>query len=180
MTTLLKRVDRIIERTTEHLCNLVLVALTLIVLYAIVMRYVFLDPPFWSDVLSTLSNVAMVMLGLSATIRRRDHIAMQALYEKISPIFALVLDGLWNVLVLVFGVLLTVYGVEAVIKVPGFYWELGMLPEKVPMAIVPLSGLLVVIASVGVLIQDVRKFKELQRSAGLGSALAPKVNSERT
>jgi TRAP-type C4-dicarboxylate transport system permease small subunit len=179
MTTFLKRIDRTIEKMTEHLCNLVLVALTLIVLYAVLMRYVFIDPPFWSDVLSTLSNVAMVLLGLSVTIRRRDHIAMQAFYEMLSPIFALLLDGLWNVLVLVFGLLLTIYGIEAVIKVPGFYWELGMLPEKVPMTIVPLSGLLVVIASVGVLIQDVRKFKELRRGAELGSALVAEVNSER-
>ncbi len=161
----LKRIDRLLDSGVGWLCNGVLLAMTLIVLYSVVLRYVFNDPPFWSDVLSTLGNVALVLFGLSVAIRRRDHIAMQALYEKISPMFALVLDGFWNVLVLIFAVIFTVFGAEAAWKVPGFYWELNMMPEKVPMAMIPISGALLIIASIGVLIQDIRKFYTLRDSA---------------
>lgn len=161
----LKRIDRFLDLGVSWLCNGVLLAMTLIVLYSVVLRYLFNDPPFWSDVLSTLGNVALVLFGLSVAIRRRDHIAMQAVYEKISPVFALVLDGFWNVLVLIFAVIFTVFGAEAAWKVPGFYWELNMMPEKVPMAMIPISGALLIIASIGVLIQDIRKFYTLKDRA---------------
>ena len=146
------------------LCNALLLAMTLIVIYSVVLRYVFGNPPFWSDVLSTLANVALVLLGLSIAIRRRDHIAMQALYEKVSPRFATALDLLWNLLVLAFAVIFTVYGADVAMKVPGFYWELNMLPEKVPMTIVPVAGALLIIASLGVLVKDVARLRASARN----------------
>lgn len=161
MKNILKRIDWILDIGVGWLCNAVLLAMTLIVLYSVVLRYIFEDPPFWSDVLTTLGNVALVLLGLSVAIRRRDHIAMQALYEKISPKFALILDGFWNVLVLIFAAIFTVFGAEAAWKVPGFYWELNMMPEKVPMTIVPISGMLLIAASLGVLFQDIRRYRAL-------------------
>lgn len=161
MKNTFNRIDRVLDIGVGWLCNGVLAAMTLIVLYSVLLRYVFQDPPFWSDVLTTLGNVALVLFGLSVAVRRRDHIAMQALYEKISPKFALVLDGFWNVLVLIFAAIFTVFGAEAAWKVPGFYWELNMMPEKVPMAMIPISGALLIVASFGVLVQDIRRYRTL-------------------
>lgn len=173
MKAAIKRIDHAIAVITDEGCSFLLAMLTLVILYSVVLRYVFRDPPFWSDVVSMFGNVGMILLGLSLTVRNRDSIAMQALYEKISPIFALVLDGLWNTIILAFAVIFTWYGLEAALAIPGFYWELNMLPQKYPMMVVPVSGLLLIIASLGILIQDVSKFNRLRAEARGQSAVVP-------
>lgn len=154
--------DRVIEVVTDEAASLLLLMLTIVILYSVVMRYVFSQPPFWSDVVSVFGNVAMILLGLSLTVRGRELIAMQALYEKISPLLALILDTGWNALILVFSVIFTWYGLEAAMAVPGFYWELGMLPQKYPMMILPISGVLLVLASTSILLRDIRRFVTLK------------------
>lgn len=151
----LDRIERFLDRVTDVSCNLLLLGTVLVVLYSVVMRYVFANPPFWSDVLSTFGNVGVILLGLSISVRYRELIAMQALYEKISPRLSLMLDAVWNAVILVFAVHFTYHGFLAAQKIPGFYWELGMLPQKYPMMIVPISGSLLVVACAGVVIRDV-------------------------
>src|SRR3546814_19189138 len=46
-----------------------------------------------------------------------------------------------------------------------------MMPEKVPMAMIPISGALLIVASIGVLIQDIRKFHVLRNSPANEAAL---------
>ncbi len=143
-----------IDRATDAICNLLLLATTLVVLYSVVMRYVFSNPPFWTDVLSTFGNVGFILLGLGISVRHRELIAMQALYEKIPRRWSQVLDTLWNTIILVFAVHFTYHGFLAAQKIPGFYWELGMMPQRYPMMIVPISGALLVIACAGVVVRD--------------------------
>ena len=82
-----------------------------------------ITPPFWSDRISIFANMGMILFGLSLTVRGRDLIAMQALYEKVSPAFALMLDATWNAVILVFSVIFAWYGVEAAVNMPGQYWD---------------------------------------------------------
>lgn len=152
---MLRRADRWAEILTDWACTMLLLTLTLVILYSVVMRYVFSQPPFWSDIVSMFGNVGMIMLGLSLTVRNRELIAMRAVYEKISPLLGLLLDTFWNSLILIFAVIFTWYGLLAALAVPGFYWELGMLPQKYPMLIVPVAGALLIVACTGILVQDI-------------------------
>jgi TRAP-type C4-dicarboxylate transport system permease small subunit len=161
---LLEKIDNGVAWLTDAICNLVLLVLTLVVLYSVVLRYVFADPPFWSDVVSTFANVGMILLGLSITVRERELIAMQAIYEKLSPLLAVTFDAFWNLLILAFSVVFTIYGFQAAAKVPGFYWELGMMPQSYPMMIVPVSGVLLVIACSGILVRDAIRIHSLCRA----------------
>jgi TRAP-type C4-dicarboxylate transport system permease small subunit len=161
MGALLKRIDDGLARFTDAVCVFLLTALTLVVIYSVVLRYIFSQPPFWSDVVSTFGNVGMILLGLSITVRGRELIAMQALYEKVSPLLAVVLDACWNVLILVFSMVFTIYGYQAAVNIPGFYWELAMMPHSYPMMIVPISGVLLVVACLGILVQDVIRIRVL-------------------
>ncbi len=164
MIYLLQRIEHGVAWLTDAICNLVLLALTLVVLYSVVLRYVFANPPFWSDVVSTFANVGMILLGLSITVRERELIAMQAIYEKVSPLLAVVFDAFWNLLIMVFSVVFTIYGFKAAAKVPGFYWELGMMPQSYPMMIVPVSGVLLIIACSGVLVRDAIRIHSVWRA----------------
>ena len=137
------------------------VSLVVVVIYAVIMRYIFLAPPFWGDTVSMLANVAMVLLGVGMAVRRRDLIAMQALYDRISPTFAMTLEVIWMTAIVIFSVMFTVYGYQFVEKLPGFYWEFNKLPKKYTAAIVPVSGVLLFLAAVRVWFADVAKLVKM-------------------
>ena len=46
--------------------------------YTVVMRYVFLDPPVWGDLLTVLSNIWLVFIALALTVREKQHIGSQS------------------------------------------------------------------------------------------------------
>mgnify|MGYP002634715481 CR=1 FL=1 len=123
MKKLLFKIDDTLGRITETVTSLLMLIVVLVVLYSVLMRYVFNHPPFWTDRISIFANVGMILMGLSLTVRNGDLISMQALYEKISPMFALILDATWNVIILVFSLAFAWYGLEAAMIMPGQYWD---------------------------------------------------------
>ena len=195
------KLDHALGRLTDHMTSLLLLMIVLVVLYSVVMRYVFNHPPFWSDRISIFANIGMILFGLSLTVRSGELIAMQALYEKISPLFALVLDATWNGVILIFSMIYTWYGLEVALAMPGQYWDFqdfcidmgfqqdttenvlfmifksfedlvgfavrpfcvdGAVPQKYLALLMPASGVLLVIASIGVIIRDARKIRALR------------------
>ncbi len=123
MAKAIAAIDRWIGVLTEHLSRAIMLMLVVVVLYNVLMRYGFNAPPFWSDRLGTMANIAMALIGISLTIRNRDLIAMQALYQIISPRAALYLDTVWNAVILVFSAVFAWYGYQAAVAMPGQYWD---------------------------------------------------------
>ena len=195
-----ERFDGLLDRVTRLATSLCLLIIILVVLYAVLLRYVFDAPPFWSDRIGVFANVAMILCGLSLTVRNRELIAMQALYEKVSPKFALMLDGAWNLLILIFSLIFAWFGLEAAINMPGQYWDFqdfcidlgldqeeqrslifsivksaeslvemavqpfcvdGAVPQKYLAMLMPVSGVLLVIASLGILLQDIKAYGDI-------------------
>ncbi len=202
MRAFIKGADRFIGLLTERISCLLLITITIVVLYNVIMRYVFDAPPYWTDRIGVFANIGMILFGMSLTIRHRDLIAMQALYEKISPMFALLLDALWNAIILIFSMIFAWYGLEAAVNMPGQYWDFqdfcidvglggpesenylflffklfeelvsitiqpfcvdGAVPQKYLAMLMPVAGVLLVIASLGVLIEDGKRFVAMKR-----------------
>ncbi len=196
MTEILKRIDRAIAWLSRQITSAFLLLIVLMVLYSVLLRYVFDAPPFWTDRIGVFANMAMVLIGLSITVRNRELIAMQGLYEKISKNFALGLETMWNVVILVFALMFTWYGADAAVNMPGQYWDFqdfcidlslgdeeapgpllaaikfaesvigamvrpfcvdGAVPQRYLAMLMPISGVLIVLASLAVLIEDIRK-----------------------
>lgn len=201
MKTIIIKLDHALDRLTDHVTSLLLLTIVLVVLYSVVMRYVFSYPPFWSDRISIFANIGMILCGLSLTVRSGDLIAMQALYEKISPMFALLLDATWNGVILIFSMIFAWYGLEVALNMPGQYWDFqdfcidmgfqqetsenilfmifksvgdlvglavrpfcvdGAVPQRYLALLMPVSGVLLIIASIGVIVRDVKKIKALR------------------
>jgi TRAP-type C4-dicarboxylate transport system permease small subunit len=202
MKIFIKGADRLIGTVTERISCVLLLVITIVVIYNVIMRYVFDAPPFWTDRIGVFGNITMILFGMSLTIRNRDLIAMQALYEKISPMFALVLDALWNAIILGFSLVFAWYGLEAAVNMPGQYWDFqdfcidvgfgepesenylflffklfedlvsiaiqplcvdGAVPQKYLAMLMPIAGVLLVIASLGILIEDAKRFAAMRR-----------------
>jgi TRAP-type C4-dicarboxylate transport system permease small subunit len=160
MRGLLGGLDRILETIVDELCTILMVMLTLVVLYTVIMRYVFLAPPFWGDVVAVLTNVSIVLLGIGLSVRKRDLVAMRALYAVIPSRLALTLELVWDVMILVFALLFTWYGYETAQAISGEYWELGMLPRRYTMMILPIGGALLIIASIKIIREDIRRLRD--------------------
>jgi TRAP-type C4-dicarboxylate transport system permease small subunit len=154
--SIVPRTDRTIRAGLSVVCAVMLVAMVALTAYTVVMRTVFLDPPFWGDTVTLFANVWLVMLAFALSIRDRESIAMRMTYTYLPARAVIALEFLWTGLFVVVGAIMAWYGWELVRRVPGAYWELGNLPKSVPMAILPLSGVLVVAASLFVLVEDLR------------------------
>ncbi len=196
MTEILTRIDRAIAWLSRQITSAFLLLIVLMVLYSVLLRYVFDAPPFWTDRIGVFANMAMVLIGISITVRNRELIAMQGLYEKISKNFALGLETMWNVVILIFALMFTWYGADAAANMPGQYWDFqefcidlsfgdeeapgpllaaikfaesvigamvrpfcvdGAVPQRYLAMLMPISGVLIVLASLAVLIEDIRK-----------------------
>jgi len=201
MPAFLKYFDQAVSWMSRQLISAFMLLIVLVVLYSVLLRYVFDAPPFWSDRISVFANMAMVLFGLGITVRNRELIAMQGLYEKVSKKFALALETLWNVVILLFALMFTWYGAEAAANMPGQYWDFqdfcidlsfgdepepgpllmavkfaesmigamvrpfcvdGAVPQRYLAMLMPVSGVLIIFASLAVLIEDVRKFSDLR------------------
>lgn len=196
MMEILKRIDQTIAWLSRQITSAFLLLIVLMVLYSVLLRYVFDAPPFWTDRIGVFANMAMVLIGISITVRNRELIAMQGLYEKISKNFALGLETMWNVVILIFALMFTWYGADAAVNMPGQYWDFqefcidlsfgdeeapgpllaaikfaesvigamvrpfcvdGAVPQRYLAMLMPISGVLIVLASLAVLIEDIRK-----------------------
>jgi TRAP-type C4-dicarboxylate transport system permease small subunit len=145
------RLDNLIWNALLAICCLLLFSIVALTAYTVFMRYVMNDAPFWGDTVALFANVWLVMLCLAITVRYEESISMQGLYGALPPIVGVALDVIWNVVTLLFGLFLVWYGLQAAMNVPGMFWELGGLPKRYPMMIMPISGALTSLAAALVL-----------------------------
>ena len=156
-------IDRIVRSTiTWFTCSL-LVLMVAFTIYTVVMRYVFNDPPFWGDTVALFCNIWLVLLAYALAVRDREDIASEGIYEFLTPRTVLVLRFAWRAMTFVFGLLLFWFGLDAALNVPGQYWELGGLPKRAPMMVLPLSGILVALVAAFTLAEDVFGWRTVER-----------------
>ena len=146
MFDLLKRLDHLFVVVIRVVCVTLITLMTGFVVYTVIMRYVFLNPPFWGDTLAVFANLWFVLLAFALAVHDRDHIAMQAFYDKLPGKLEFALRLMWDLLILVMGICMIVYGLEFVDRIRGSYHELGGLPKKVPATAIPVFGVLTVLA----------------------------------
>ena len=157
---LAKTGDWVLRRLLPIVCGVMLSLMVLFVAYTVVMRTVFLAPPFWGDTLALFANIWMVMLGFALAVRERSNIAMEAVHQFLSPQARRRLWQLWTMLFGLVGLLMLWPGSQAASRILGSYWELGNLPKSYPMMILPIAGSLVILAAVLAFIESARESKD--------------------
>ena len=168
---LARALDFLLGRVITWACVAMLAAMVAFTLYTVFMRTVMNDPPFWGDTLTLIANIWLVMLSFALSIRSRESIAMQMIYDYVPARVAGALETLWNLLFVALGLMMIVYGYMVAARIPGTYWELGNAPKSWLMMILPVSGVLVVLAALRVLAEDLgalRRGERLGRREGVG------------
>ncbi len=154
--TVIALCEFVLRRLLPAICALMLILMVLFVAYTVVMRTVFLAPPFWGDTLTLFANIWMVMLGFAIAVRERSNIAMEAVHQYLSPRARRWLWQFWTGLFGLVGLLMLWPGYQAASRILGAYWELGNLPKSYPMMILPIAGTLIIIAAVLAVIESAR------------------------
>lgn len=173
MIKLAIRIDRWVKKILTGFCALFMLLMVVFAVYNVVMRYVFEDPPVWGDLLTVLSNIWLVFIALALTVRDKAHIALDLIYTWLPIRVAFVIRQFWTLVIFFLGIVMIVYGIEAVATMGGKYWEMwhfaweegqlvfkqNYMPKKYAIAIVPISGFLVCVAAVASIIEDSFKMR---------------------
>ena len=170
----MKFLDGLVTKVLTGFCATFLLLMVVFAVYNVVMRYVFEDPPVWGDLLTVLSNIWLVFLALALTVRDKDHIALDLVYSWLPLKVAFGVQQFWSSVILCLGIVMIVYGMEAVETMGGKYWEMwhfaweegrlvfkeNYMPKKYAIAIVPISGFLVCAGAVASIIEDSFRLRE--------------------
>lgn len=173
MIATIRFVDRTVKKILTAFCAVLLLAMVAFTVYSVVMRYVFKDPPIWGDLLTVLSNIWLVFFALALTVRDKDHIALDLIYNWLPQRAAFAIQQFWATVIFCLGVVMIIWGIEAVQTMGGKYWEMwyfawedsgivfkpNYMPKKYAIAIVPISGFLVCVAAIASIIEDTLKLQ---------------------
>lgn len=168
-----KIVDRVVRITLTVFCAVLLLLMVAFTVYTVVMRYVFENPPVWGDLLTVLSNIWLVFFALALTVRDKDHIALDLIYSRLPLMAAFIIQQFWSLVICALGLVMIVWGMEAVATMGGRYWEMwyfawedgrlvfkpNYMPKKYAVAIVPISGFLVSVAAIASIMEDSARLK---------------------
>ena len=173
MTQFLVSLDRGVRKFLTGFCMLMLLLMVVFTVYTVIMRYVFGDPPVWGDLLTVLSNIWLVFIALSLTVREKEHIALNLIYSRLPYAIGFAVQQFWTIIIGALGIVLFVYGMDVVSKMGGKYWEMwhfgfeegkfvfypNYMPKSYAVLILPITGTLVFVAAVVAVIEDVVKFR---------------------
>jgi len=166
-------IDRLVKKILTGFCAALMLLMVVFAVYNVIMRYVFEDPPVWGDLLTVLSNIWLVFIALALTVRDKDHIALDLIYSWLPTRIAFAIRQFWTLVIFCLGVVMIIYGMEAVATMGGKYWEMwhfvwedgrlvferNYMPKKYAIAIVPISGFLVCVGAVASIIEDSFKMR---------------------
>ena len=171
MIDILAKTDLYIRKFLTAFCAVALFAMVAFTVYTVFMRYVFEDPPVWGDLMTLFSNIWLVFIALTLTVREKEHIALNLLYQRLPLFWGFAVQQLWTLIICGLGVVLVIYGYEVASTNPGKYWEMGYLPKKYPMMILPLTGALVFLGALVAFIEDIVRYRkgEFEVAGGSGS-----------
>ena len=93
----------------EIIAALSLVAMMFIVMYNIVMRYFFSASPGWAEELARQCVIIFSFIGIALGVRDKGHLALTIFVDKVLNRFALPIEILNRVLILCFGIMMSVY-----------------------------------------------------------------------
>jgi len=166
-------IDAAVKKTLTAFCAIFLLLMVVFAVYNVVMRYGYDNPPVWGDLLTVLSNIWLVFLALALSVRDKDHIALDLIYSWLPLKVVFFIRQFWTLVIFFLGIVMIIYGIEAVDKMGGKYWEMwyfawengqfvfkpNYMPKKYAIMIVPISGFLVCIAAVASIIEDSFKLR---------------------
>ena len=112
--SLLQKADRAIEMTLYYASGILLITIASAVFYAVLMRYVFNEPPLWADEAPRAFFLWMTYLGIAVATKRGQNIRVTHFIDKFAPMPRLILELVMHALVLIMLVTLIWYNMPVI------------------------------------------------------------------
>ncbi len=146
-------------RGIEGLLILLMGAMTLLVFSEVVFRYVFLSPITWYDEFAGYMLVWVTFLGSVVALHQRRHIGFETVVEALPPVWQRATTLLVYLLIIVFQVVLIVYGWRLTFELAGEMAITLPIPIGFIHVVLPLSGLMMLIICLVQIVETIRPGK---------------------
>lgn len=155
MKLALDKLEKIILSILALLFSIMVVAL----FYQIVMRFLFKSANAWSEELTRYSFIWMTMLGSAIATRRSRNMDVDFLVNRMPKHLRNINAVITKGLIIAFLMVLIIYGVSLV-GITHKQLSAGLqIPMSYIYASVPLGGLLILIFTIEIVIDDIKKSK---------------------
>lgn len=99
--SIIARVDRALEQTLYYASSLLMLALTGVILYAVIARYFFNSAPAWSEEVPRVIFIWCSYLAVAVALRRGQTLRVMVLIERMRPAPRLAIEMFMHVATLV-------------------------------------------------------------------------------
>jgi len=158
-----------IDRDGERLAMLWLYGfITLVIVIEVIRRFVFDYSSLWGEEAARYAFLYLVWIGAAVGVRNRAHIRFSMLTDVLPPRGAASLSAVSHIAIVVLAVFALYLSIDPVVTSLryGSVSEGLRLPRAWFLVAVPFGFTLVVLRSIGVLIEDIGFFRAGQRPAG--------------
>jgi TRAP-type C4-dicarboxylate transport system permease small subunit len=117
-----------VTRGLEGLCALLLAIMVVLLFIQVVGRYVFENPPDWTEELARAVFIYLTFIGGALAIVRNAHLRIESLHERLAPRTKMMLD-------------IALVSIGVIFLVATLYYSFGLLTRLAhqPMTSVPIS-----------------------------------------
>lgn len=136
---------RAVEVTVDLLSRAAVVAMTVLVLVQVVLRYVLNVPLVWVEEVTVFLMIWMAFMGAAIGVRRGAHIAMTILVDRLPTRVARALFYASTLAIIAFSVIVAWQGTLLALSVGGQRSAALGVPMGIPYIIVPLGALLIIL-----------------------------------
>jgi TRAP-type transport system small permease protein len=98
---MLEKADRALERSLFYLSALLMLALTAVILYAVVARYFFNAAPIWSEEVPRVIFLWVTYLAVAVAVRRGQSLRITFLLDKLPPLGRMLVEMLMHLAIFV-------------------------------------------------------------------------------
>lgn len=147
VATVLRIIDNI-NIWLGKIVGFLVIAITGILMYGVIMRYVFSQPIFWGGELSGILFIALVVLTGGYVLHQDSHVKIDAIYGRLSAKRKAIMDVATFIFFLFFMVLLTWYTIDMawastlLNERSSTYFHAPIYPRKICLALASLLLLL--------------------------------------
>lgn len=108
----LREFNAILSRWVLHVACVCLAALGIVVVYGVVMRYAFNNPPAFVEQVALMLVICVAMFGAAAGVHDAGHIGLDSVVKLLPPKARIACKAACELLVIAFAVLLLAGGTE--------------------------------------------------------------------
>ena len=135
-----------LNRGIEWLLIILMGALTIVVTWQVIARYIMTNPSSWTEELARFMLVWVSILGAAYVSGKREHIAIDILQQRMQPEKKRKFQILIDVIIILFALFVFVIGGINLVEITLHQISSAMrIPLGYVYAIIPFSGILIII-----------------------------------